>query len=523
MIRLGLSTNLSATGQPHPYRLLDAHPGLFDYVEYSAPLSLRAARKEAALFAEMEARLDAVPVLFHPVHLNLYGPELESAQALEDLAEQARLVRTPWVSNDVAWWHSKGRLFPGALYIAPPLDEQGLADAIVHAQHVQKGLGDVRLVLENPVIIAPRGPMHVLDFMRRMHEATGLGLILDVGHLYSHQLVRGLAIDDGLDRFPLEAVVEIHIAGGVVIKNGERRYYADDHPQPIPEVLFDLLKKIVPRASALEAITYEGDGHTPAMALAYLSRIRKIAKEPRNPGIGSSSWVPGFLSDLSFSSDRAWTVFERAFGAPQDADDDAELDYRLAVLAERLDRSLPLTRALVCGTPETLRAFSASPEMRDAFTGRGRELGDAFGRYVRRVVRETNDEVAAMVSAVEAWALEVIIPEKTAPISLTGALVDLPRDLSLLQHARATLDRHQLGRARATGGYALDVDALREVAAQAPPGPWPALIKRKGSRVEIIGLTAEDREVLGRLDALGEEDRERLDALYARGIIEVTE
>jgi len=193
------------------------------------------------------------------------------------------------------------------------------------------------------------------------------------------------------------------------------------------------------------------------------------------------------------------------------------------VLAERLDRSLPLTRALVCGTPETLRAFSASPEMRDAFTGRGRELGDAFGRYVRRVVRETNDEVAAMVSAVEAWALEVIIPEKTAPISLTGALVDLPRDLSLLQHARATLDRHQLGRARATGGYALDVDALREVAAQAPPGPWPALIKRKGSRVEIIGLTAEDREVLGRLDALGEEDRERLDALYARGIIEVTE
>jgi len=49
---LGLSTNLDPRVHPNPYRLIDRHPHLFDYVEYSAPLSLVAARREAGLLDE---------------------------------------------------------------------------------------------------------------------------------------------------------------------------------------------------------------------------------------------------------------------------------------------------------------------------------------------------------------------------------------------------------------------------------------------------------------------------------------
>ncbi|MGZ3458866.1 MAG: hypothetical protein ACXU86_10240, partial [Archangium sp.] len=47
---LGLSSNLDAADPPHPYRLLAESPGLFDFVEYSAPLSLAETREHASLF-----------------------------------------------------------------------------------------------------------------------------------------------------------------------------------------------------------------------------------------------------------------------------------------------------------------------------------------------------------------------------------------------------------------------------------------------------------------------------------------
>ncbi len=110
---LGLSSNAQVTDVPRPYALLDAHPGLFDYVEYSAPLDVAQARAEATLFSELERRRAEVPVLYHPVHLNLYGPELESPERLALAAAHVSAVGSPWVSNDVGWWHHAGTALPG--------------------------------------------------------------------------------------------------------------------------------------------------------------------------------------------------------------------------------------------------------------------------------------------------------------------------------------------------------------------------------------------------------------------------
>jgi uncharacterized protein (UPF0276 family) len=229
---LGLSSNLSAGDSPHPYRLLDEDPDLFDFVEYSAPLSLRETKKHATLFPEMYRRLKQVPVLFHPVHLNLYGPELESAQALSELEAHAHAVGSAWVGNDVGWWHSGGQPFPGYLYVSPPLTNEGLQDCAAHALHVQGGLS-VPLALENPAVLARRGDMHVLEFMARLQSRTGLPLLLDLGHLFSYQLTSELPLEAGFEGFPFERVIELHIAGGVVTRRWARRFYVDDHTQPV--------------------------------------------------------------------------------------------------------------------------------------------------------------------------------------------------------------------------------------------------------------------------------------------------
>jgi uncharacterized protein len=221
---LGLSSNLSAQDLPHPYRLLDSDPAAFDFVEYSAPLSIEETKASASLFPEMWNRRDGVPVLFHPVHLNLYGPRLESPEALAALSNHLEAVGSPWLGNDVGWWHSNGQPFPGYFYLPAPMTELGLEDSAAHALHVQQGIG-VPLLLENPAVIARRGELHVLDFMAGLHHKTGLGLILDLGHLLSHQLTRGESAASGLDGFPLDQVIEIHLAGGSVTHRKDRSFY----------------------------------------------------------------------------------------------------------------------------------------------------------------------------------------------------------------------------------------------------------------------------------------------------------
>ena len=89
---LGLSTNLDAYAQPNPYRVHARDPKLFDFVEYSAPLDLDEARADASLFEEMWNTREQLPALFHPVHLNLYGPTLESQENLAHLDAHARAV-----------------------------------------------------------------------------------------------------------------------------------------------------------------------------------------------------------------------------------------------------------------------------------------------------------------------------------------------------------------------------------------------------------------------------------------------
>ncbi|MCY1047343.1 DUF692 family protein [Corallococcus sp. bb12-1] len=496
---LGLSSNLSASDVPHPYRLLDTAPGLFDFVEYSAPIALEEARAQATLFPEMWRRRADVPVLFHPVHLNLYGPELEPASALAQLDAHAKAVGSPWVGNDVGWWHAGGQPFPGYLYVTPPFNEAGLRDCAAHALHIQAGLS-VPLVVENPAVLATRGGMHALDFMAKLHARTGLPLLLDLGHLFSHQLSAGLPLRAGLEGFPLDQVVEIHLAGGVVTRRGPRSFYVDDHTQPVREELFELLAEVLPRCKRLRAVTFEGDGHPLEVALASLRRLRALVpKESRSPLDIPASREP--VPALTGES-RPWALFDAGHGVtPATEDEDpegtrADRDFRLAVVAEQLDKDWPLTRLLLAATPEGLESFTRSREYRALFDGLGKSLSHAFASWARkRAMASQSDGFAAALS------LEMMLPHaflQTPPAPAPGQVAlaedvrlgSFPADLTELVFATRALRRHLTGRAWACGAMELSgLEALAQVAARPGPGPWRFAIRRRAQGFEVVTLS----------------------------------
>lgn len=485
---LGLSSNLSVRDVPQPWALLAAQPGLFDVVEYSAPLDLEEARREASLFGVLWEARERVPVLFHPVHLNLYGPELEGKEALLHLEAHARAVGSAWVGNDVGWWHRRGQPLPGYLYLPPPLSQEGLADAAAHASHVQGHLS-MPLVLENPVVAWRRGQLHVLDFMGALHQRTGCPLLLDLGHLFSAQLSAGLPLTAGLDGFPLEAVVEVHLAGGVVTRTPSGRgFYADDHTQPVREELFSLLEALLPRLPSLRALVFEGDGHPADIAAQTLRRLRALWPVRSAPPL---AWPAERAASLPLASASApWTQFEAAYGeAPEGGEDKEglalERRYRLAVLAEALDGLWPLSRLLLAGTVARLSAFAASAAFRAHFE-EGTPLGPAFGAWARAQVRARPEPATLGALAFDTWAQE---------LARGGGRGTFPVDLGEALFAARALRRH-LG-ARAWAGGEVEVaglEGLAQVVARAPAQPWVVQAVWEGGRLSVHPVNGRNME-----------------------------
>lgn len=496
---LALSSNLDAADQPHPFRLLDAEPGLFDTLEYSAPLALAQAKREASLFAPMEARRAEVPVLFHPVHLNLWGPELESPEMLRELDAHALAVGSAWVGNDIAWWHAAGQPFPGYLYVTPPFDAAALEACATHALHVQSHL-TVPLVLENPAVLTRRGDLHVLDFMAELHRRTGAPLLLDLGHLWSYQLAAGLPIDAALDGFPLEQVIEIHVAGGVVTRNGSRALYVDDHTQPIREELFELLERVMPRCKRLRCLTYEGDGHPDAIAAANLRRLRKwIPRELREALTWSSRDTVAPPSALDAQT--PWALFREAHEAA--GDDASERDFRLAVIAERVDRYYPLTRLLLAGTPSTLAAFAQSGEYLAGFEGLGKPLEDTFAAWARGEVIKRREESLMAVLAFETTASHRlshgIKPAGEGETALAAGvrIGAFPLDLSELIFAARAVKRHLAARAWASSVLETSgLESLHQAARRAPRVMWQHALRRRAGGWESLTLDGRTQALL---------------------------
>jgi uncharacterized protein len=476
---LGLSSNLSILDVPQPWALLQAEPGLFDVVEYSAPLELGQARREASLFPTLWEARERVPVLFHPVHLNLYGPELEAKEALANLDAHARAVGSAWVGNDVGWWHSGGEPLPGYLYLPPPLSPAGLEDAAAHAAHVQAHLS-VPLVLENPVAAWRRGGLHVLDFMGELHRRTGCPLLLDLGHLFSAQLASGLPLESGLDGFPLHAVVEVHVAGGVVTRSASGRgFYADDHTLPVREELFSLLEALLPRLPSLRALIFEGDGHPAEVAARTLRRLRALWPLRAAPPL---LWPEERPACPPFHGESApWGMFDAAYGNASATEEDAEglafeRRYRLAVLADVLDRCWPLSRLLLAGTPEGLGRFAASEAFRLHFEA-GRPLSLAYGAWARARVRERPEPAALQALAFDTWAQGVASGPRRGRF---------PVDLAEALFAARALRRHLGTRAWAGGAVETSgLEGLAQALARAEAKPWPVRAMWEAGRLVV--------------------------------------
>jgi uncharacterized protein (UPF0276 family) len=303
---LGLSVDVY---QPDLFELVDAlnRRGLdYGYLEIfkAAPAALESVRRRLAktlLSYHAEGLWVTQP---NPERLSPFHAELDAT------AEQLGILGSHWLNHECAAKQMAGYTFGTylpALFTAASAEVT--ADNIAQAQQrldraipARDNMGPLFLLETPPLTYAGFGDVGMAEFFRLVTDRTPCGVVLDVGHLWTVYRYTGewrrrsltVFLAEFLDAFPLERVVEIHMAGLATHPSvpshaqaaGEPPLWIDAHGAPIPEVLSDMLAQVLEHRGLanLKGVALEVDTKPIDMIVEEFARARarfgdRIARE----------------------------------------------------------------------------------------------------------------------------------------------------------------------------------------------------------------------------------------------------
>ena len=204
------------------------------------------------------------PISLHGVGLGLGSARGFSEQHLERVRSLVARVEPALVSEHLAWSGADGHHFPDLLPFVR--DHAALHRIAAHIGRTQDVLGR-RIAVENPshYLRIDGHDWDEIDFLRELVRRTGCTLLLDINNV--HVSARNLGFDAAawLDRFPGDAVVEIHLAGHSSDPALGPALLIDSHDAPVANSVWALFHRVVERIGPRPTLI-ERDGNVPSFA-----------------------------------------------------------------------------------------------------------------------------------------------------------------------------------------------------------------------------------------------------------------
>jgi uncharacterized protein len=270
---IGVSTEYGAgdsRGALDPTQLRRRHPDFAGFLEIGVE-TVKGLDRHARAWLDQ-----GWPATYHFLDVNLDEPEDFSPAWLAEVRDMAARIRPAWLCGDAGLWHF-GRRERGHMLLLPPILSVDAAQAMAEGIVRLRDATGHEVLPENPPGAVFLGGLHLLDFYARVCEAADTGMLLDCAHLGIYQRAKGYAPTTALDAFPLERVVEMHVAGGTVKKQEGYEFVEDDHtPGVLPET-WQIFEAAVPRAVNLRAIVFECERNPVARGLAGFERIARVS------------------------------------------------------------------------------------------------------------------------------------------------------------------------------------------------------------------------------------------------------
>lgn len=250
-------------------RLRREHPGYAGFLEIGLEAE-KGLDRHARAWVESGA-----PCTYHFLDVNLDEPEDLDDDWLGRARGMADEIRPAWLCGDAGLWHFGGRERGHMLLLPPVLSEESARAMAEGIRRLREATG--REVLpENPPGSVYLGDLHLLEFFARVCEYADTGMLLDCAHLAIYQMTQGHAPLTGLDRFPMERVVEMHVAGGTRRTVDGYAFVEDDHRPNVFDETWAIFEHAVPRATNLRAVVFECERNPLPDTLEGFARIESI-------------------------------------------------------------------------------------------------------------------------------------------------------------------------------------------------------------------------------------------------------
>jgi uncharacterized protein (UPF0276 family) len=236
------------------------HADTLGFLEVMPEHILEAAPGARAELYEDTARF---PVVIHSVTLSVGTATGPDAGFLPKMARINRRFRVPWCSDHLCFTKIGGRAI-GQLTPIPYTDES-LAATVLNVKAVQRAVG-VPFLVENisQYFQFPGNTLSEPEFFAEVTRHTGCGALLDVTNLRNNAANLGTDPERYLAEFPLERLVQFHLAGSEWI--GGR--LLDTHGAAIHPEVWAMTRRVIDNSN-VRALLIERDqtfGSLPRLA-----------------------------------------------------------------------------------------------------------------------------------------------------------------------------------------------------------------------------------------------------------------
>ena len=292
MPAMGAGITYSSSIEP----LLRSHPQLVDVLEIEPQTTWVKTPGGSRPYRANDQVLEHLRTLpgrklVHSVGAPVGGTVQPEIAQMELLRETIRYFDSPWASDHLSF--NQTPEFATGFFLPPRQTPEGVNIVKTSIRALQCGLGVPICVETGANYLRPRADeLPDGEFVARVIEAADCGLLLDLHNIFTNSLNGRQPIDEYLDQLPLERVWEVHLAGGMEMDG----FYLDAHSGAIPDALYAVAERLIPRLPNLSAIIFEiFPSFVPLVGLelvrVQLERLRELWNLRPTPG-NSHPWSP---------------------------------------------------------------------------------------------------------------------------------------------------------------------------------------------------------------------------------------
>lgn len=227
----------------------------------------------------LTAIAERYPLALHGVGLSIGGEGPLDRDHLTRLRSLIERYRPQSFSEHLAWSSHEDTNLNDLLPL--PYTDATLERVVAHVDQVQQVLGR-GMLLENPstYVLFEESTIEEVDFLAAIADRTGCGLLLDVNNVMVSSVNHSLDPYSYIDRFPVHAVGEIHLAGyDEAVDAAGERLLIDAHGSRVSADVFALYLHTLQRTGPTPTLV-EWDNNVPEFpVLAEEARIVDLALE----------------------------------------------------------------------------------------------------------------------------------------------------------------------------------------------------------------------------------------------------